>query len=400
MKKIGIVLLMVVMLVAMTAVTFAEPLVFGDQKIDLYQLSKEELTKLKTEIEEEIERNYEITSEEKDAVYEVTKEAVEAIFKQKGIEIKWPWFDYEYTKERESFTITTRADHDDTSDKVYAQVERADGKYTVKFLMIGDTVALDPVTTTVVMPEAAATTETTQEETTAETETPAAPTATTTEEAPAETTEEKEAPKGQYAKSLVSKVNVRVSPDRNAKSLGQLNKNDTVYVFDFGEGDKDTAWAHISSKVGEGYVLAKYLEVTDQVDEKLSTTSTKEAAAQETEEKEKTPAEIEKEYKDKCKKLDYNRVKRDPDKYDGQFIRVIGRVIKIEEGWFDSVTCQIMENGNVWVVGYTYKEGEKKIAEKDTVTFYGTCAGVVEDTNARGNEVTMPKVEAEYMTIR
>lgn len=207
--------------------------------------------------------------------------------------------------------------------------------------------------------------------------------------------------KVQYAKCTGNNVNVRVRPDKSSNSIGQIKRNEIVYVFDYGNGDKETAWAHISTAVGEGYVLAKYLEATDQIDGELSTASSGNREV----EKKKTPEvsekDKEKEYKAKCKKLDYTKIERNPDKYKGEYAKVSGKVIQVSEGWFNTVVCRVRESRDkIWYVSYTRKDGESRILEDDSVTFYGICDGVTTYTALFGNSITIPKLNAEYLTMK
>lgn len=100
---------------------------------------------------------------------------------------------------------------------------------------------------------------------------------------------------GQYAKCTGNNVNVRAMPDKNAKSIGQIKRNETVYVLDFGDGG-ETSWAHISTQDGEGYVLSKYLEVTGESGEGLNTANTQKKASQKSETPKPSTKEEEKSY--------------------------------------------------------------------------------------------------------
>ena len=118
------------------------------------------------------------------------------------------------------------------------------------------------------------------------------------------------------------------------------------------------------------------------------------------EEKENDPYSKEKDYKAKCKLLDYRSVERYPDRYKGAYAKVSGQVIQVEEGWFNSAVYRVRENeDNVWYVRYTHKESEPRILEDDIVTFYGTCKGITTYTALFGNSITVPQLDAEYMTI-
>jgi len=147
MKKIVTFLVAVALMLVLCVSAFADSLTFGDQSIDLSILPLSELKNLKKEVEAEITRNHDPSSSEKDAVLDATKAYVESSFKQRGIEVSWPWFDYDYTQDWEHFTLSTRvdyrADSKSQSDKIYSEVDRSGSQYVLTYLKIGDSVMLD-----------------------------------------------------------------------------------------------------------------------------------------------------------------------------------------------------------------------------------------------------------------
>lgn len=125
------------------------------------------------------------------------------------------------------------------------------------------------------------------------------------------------------------------------------------------------------------------------------------------EETKKTDQQIEKEFKDACKKYTFKEVARNPDKYKGKKMKFTGEVIQVSEGWYNSVDIRlnVTKNEYGWyedtIYGtYTYKEGEGKILEDDIVTIYGTCDGDYTYTSIMGASVTLPKIDIEYITIK
>lgn len=104
------------------------------------------------------------------------------------------------------------------------------------------------------------------------------------------------------------------------------------------------------------------------------------------------------EYKKLCKVLDYESILRDPDSYNGKYCKVSGTVSQVVEGWFDSFTIYVEDsNGNKWGCIYSYKDGEKHVLEGDSITAYGKCEGTENVDNIMGKQVTMPKVNLEYI---
>ena len=103
-----------------------------------------------------------------------------------------------------------------------------------------------------------------------------------------------------------------------------------------------------------------------------------------------------------CETLDYYDILRNPDSYKKRKCKVEGNVIQASEGWFDGITLRVGQDGSsdaVWYVNYTYKEGESHILEGDWVTLYGTCDGTETYTALLGNSITIPEMDAEYVTI-
>lgn len=134
-------------------------------------------------------------------------------------------------------------------------MDRATGQYVLTFLKIGDGVELDRRGSIRTTPDQGVSSESAEpaaEISQQVASDPPAASSTDSKSASAETNGQ-----GQYARCTANDVNVRATPEKNARSVGQIKRNEIVYVFDFGEGEKETAWAHISEKVGERYVLSR-----------------------------------------------------------------------------------------------------------------------------------------------
>ena len=143
MKKI---LSLVVVLFLVFPLT-ASAIQFEDQTINLYSLSLQELNLLESEVKKEIKNNHEPSSSEKESVLKALKKYVESHYKNLGLDISWPWIDYDYTKDWEHFTISTRVDYKiekkSTSDRIYAEVERLNKKYTISYVTIDSDPIMD-----------------------------------------------------------------------------------------------------------------------------------------------------------------------------------------------------------------------------------------------------------------
>ena len=115
---------------------------------DLSKLGKDQLDSLIDEIEDELENHHEPNSDDKDAVLDAVKAAVEAHFGAQDIEVSWPWFDYDYTRDWDFYTLNTGIEYKDSMDEkqkpdVYAEVLCEGEEYTVYYLTIGDEAVVD-----------------------------------------------------------------------------------------------------------------------------------------------------------------------------------------------------------------------------------------------------------------
>lgn len=129
----------------------------------------------------------------------------------------------------------------------------------------------------------------------------------------------------------------------------------------------------------------------------------KELAQQEKKRKEQE----EKDFKAECKTYTYEELARNPDKVEGEKVKVTGEVIQTlyDSGSVD-LRVNITKEGNystyytdtIYVV-YCPKEGEDKILEDDIITVWGTSHGDYTYTSTMGANITLPLVFAEYVSI-
>lgn len=108
---------------------------------DLSNMTTAELKELKSTIDEEIEANHEPSSGQKSSVEDVTKAYVEAEYGEDNV--SWAWFDYDYTKDWDFYTLSTNADitkHDGGKAKypVYSEVVANGDDYKVAYVKIGE----------------------------------------------------------------------------------------------------------------------------------------------------------------------------------------------------------------------------------------------------------------------
>ncbi len=106
----------------------------------------------------------------------------------------------------------------------------------------------------------------------------------------------------------------------------------------------------------------------------------------------------EEEYKALCKQLDYEDILRNPGNNKGKYCIVEGTVEQIIEGWLGTFTIYVTDNnGNKWGCVYSYKEGESRFLEGDSVIVYGKCEGTESTETVLGKQVTLPRVDVEYI---
>lgn len=103
-------------------------------------------------------------------------------------------------------------------------------------------------------------------------------------------------------------------------------------------------------------------------------------------------------FKASCETFDYQDILRNPDSYKDRNCVVSGTVDQIIEGWFDSFSIFVNDAaGNKWGCVYSYKEGETRLLEGDNVTIYGKCQGTDNTKTLLGQQVTLPRIDAEYI---
>lgn len=108
-------------------------------------------------------------------------------------------------------------------------------------------------------------------------------------------------------------------------------------------------------------------------------------------------------YLSACKTIKYAEIERNPDKYEGELIKISGKVTYVSEGWLDekSITLRIKDsNGNTWYGTYNRPEGSMRILEDDRVTVYGSCDGVKSYIGDWAQSYTVPAIEIKYFDLK
>lgn len=109
-------------------------------------------------------------------------------------------------------------------------------------------------------------------------------------------------------------------------------------------------------------------------------------------------------YKSKCKEYTYEKMARNPGKVKGKFAKLTGEVIQVmENDGSVELRVNITKNSYGYYSDTVYvyypmksKDGDR-ILEDDIITIYGKLAGTETYTSVLGSEVTLPKINAEYI---
>ena len=101
-------------------------------------------------------------------------------------------------------------------------------------------------------------------------------------------------------------------------------------------------------------------------------------------------------------KLEYKGVSRDPDNYEGRYVKFTGKVLQvIEEG--NLVAFRIATSGNYDNVVFTIMyvpDNYSRILEDDRVEVTGTYGGLYSYETVRGDTVTIPQINADLVTLK
>lgn len=114
----------------------------------------------------------------------------------------------------------------------------------------------------------------------------------------------------------------------------------------------------------------------------------------------------EKDFKKQCKKISYEKLAREPDAHNGEYIKIHGQVIQVLEE-DNSVTLRVATKdsgyGNYYddvvLVYYEYGDQDKKILEDDMITLWGKYGGTYTYETTMGGNVTVPMMYASYFSL-
>ena len=146
-------------------------------------------------------------------------------------------------------------------------------------------------------------------------------------------------------------------------------------------------------------------EEAEQTYKRLKDKWDKQRAADKKAEKEKAK-KAKKDYIASCKTYKYKDIARNPDKYEGKKARFKGKVVQVVDDYFETILRVNVTKGkygiytNTIYVVYTPKsESESRILEDDIITIYGELNGIETYDTVMGSKVSIPRIDAEYITI-
>lgn len=146
-------------------------------------------------------------------------------------------------------------------------------------------------------------------------------------------------------------------------------------------------------------------EAAEQTYNRLKAAGDKQRAADKKAEQEKAKKE-KKDYIASCKTYKYKDIARNPDKYYGKRAKFKGEVVQVIEGYLD-ITLRVdvtkgkygIYTDTMYVVYTPQSTTENRILEDDIITIYGELAGIETYETVMGAKVSIPRIDAEYITI-
>lgn len=116
-----------------------------------------------------------------------------------------------------------------------------------------------------------------------------------------------------------------------------------------------------------------------------------------------TEEEIKALYINKCQKINYKDLERNPGEFEGEYVKFSGYVVQVcseasSELYYS--TYRVATYGRYDNVVYIYVDNYgsgSRILEDDYVTFYGKFDGLYTYTTVRGDKISIPSVKVEYI---
>lgn len=188
-----------------------------------------------------------------------------------------------------------------------------------------------------------------------------------------------------------------INENDNANYYFSLNNNNILYQCV--NSDKNFS-CNLKSKYDlsgctNNELILTYVDNSQNVDKVLSQV------------KEEEKLKSEEQFKENCQSFTYEQIARNPDKVKGKNAKLVGKVVQVmTDNNSTNLRVNITKTGTystyytdtIYVV-YHPKSGEDKILEDDIITIYGTLQGDCTYTTVLGANITIPNIEAKYITI-
>lgn len=181
--------------------------------------------------------------------------------------------------------------------------------------------------------------------------------------------------------------------------LSALSENDYVSLVGTYVTNADD-WVYFSDSY-----IEESGEAAEQTYQRLKAKGDKLRAADAKAEKEKAK-KAKKDYIASCKTYKYKDIARNPDKYYGKRAKFKGEVVQVIEGYFNTTLRVDVTKGKygiytdtMYVVYTPQSTTENRILEDDIITIYGELAGIETYETVMGAKVSIPRIDAEYITI-
>ena len=104
-------------------------------------------------------------------------------------------------------------------------------------------------------------------------------------------------------------------------------------------------------------------------------------------------------YKSLCNTVPYDSLLRSPGKYEGEYVKVTGKVFQIVNEADNALQYSIYfvrSNGNLYMVRIDNYNSDTRILEDDTITIWGTFDKIYTYETVRGSANSIPQITAEY----
>ena len=123
--------------------------------------------------------------------------------------------------------------------------------------------------------------------------------------------------------------------------------------------------------------------------------------------KEEEKVKKEEQFKESCQTYTFEQMARNPNNFKGTNVKVVGEVVQVmSDSNSTNLRVNITKTGTYTTyytdtiyVAYQPEAGEDKILEGDIITIYGTSQGDCSYTTVLGATVTLPNIDAKYITI-